>query len=657
MFNALKSTVRRLLSKIQPKVFRRIFPDNRLLIMIIGYTVVLSILGIMKHSFFLSTAWDLGIFNQSFWSTIHGRFFYYTVEPWLGETFFATHFSPILIFLVPFYAIYPRPETLLVLQSLIIALGAVPLYHLTREVLNKSFAIRLSLVYIINPTIMWANLFDFHVELFLPSTLLSLMYFLYKRNFKFYTLFLFLSLFTLEFTVFLTLFIIIYELILNLKRKDEIKRLIPFTILTLIVSILWLSISFLVSVNLRAPETKEQSILMPIITELFENPSNLIFRLTNNLFPKLWYILAMSWPFFFTPLLSPRFILILPWFLVAFTLNYGPYYTIGYQYSLVVIPFFAVASIYGTKRLLFYIGTFNWKKISNLIIVSALIFSIWTSTSLQFPITFFDAGYAERANRVINLLPGNASVLTINSLHPHVSSRYEAWVLPLTYDEPYKGFETGISTIWKEYATNFLRTKEPDFIFWDINKGGIEAHNLNLTIYELLPRVHYGVYAFLGEILLLKKGYEETPLIYESSNRTYNSANLTNYVPCQIVEDSTSRSGKVLFCMTRKGNVTFWGAPDIFLTHGRYMVKFGIKASKMTSKVTNIFVLEVDMGSESLNSTVSAIDVEKDEWKEFYFEFEVKDTLACVSLKGTILTSRIELYIDYIDIIQRSYLD
>ena len=655
MLKVLKSAASNFRRENLVKVFRSIFPENKLFIMIIAYTVVLSIVTIVKHSFFLSTGWDLGIFNQTFWSTIHGRFFHYTVEPWLGETFFATHFSPILIFLIPFYAIYPQPETLLVLQSLIIALGAVPLYHLARDVLSKSFAIKLSLVYIINPMIVGANLFDFHVELFLPITLLSLIYFLHKRNFKLYTLFLFLSLSTLEFTAFLTLFIIIYELVVNIKRKDEIKRLIPFASLTIIASILWLFISFLVTVNLRAPETTGQSILMPIITSLLENPYSLISQLAMNPFPKLWYILEVSWPFFFTPFLSSYFLLSLPWLLVAFTLNYGAYYTIGYQYSLVVIPFFAVSSIYGMKRLLFRIRL-NEKKIANLIMISTLIFSMWAYTSLQFPVASFNVEYANKANRIIDLIPENASVLTINNLHPHISSRFEAWLLPPSYDEPYKGFETGISTIWKEYATNFLRTTEPDFVFWDINNGGIDAYNLNLTIYELLPRVHYGVYASLGEILLLKKGYEGAPVIYEPFNHTSDATNLASCVPSQMVEDSTSRSGKVLVCTSSKKDVTFWKTSTIFLPHGRFLVNFRVKVSSMISEVADIFMVEVCAENASLKSAViSTMDVEENEWKELCLEFEVKNTLACVSLRGVALSVYTELYMDYIDIIQRSY--
>lgn len=655
MFRTLKNVTMNVTKENLAKLFYGIFPERSLLIMVLGYTVILSILSITKHWFFLSTAWDLGIFNQSFWSTTHGKFFHYTVEPWFGETFFAVHFSPILVLLVPFYAIYPCPETLLVLQSLLIALGAVPLYHLSKELLNQYFAKRLSLIYVINPTIIWANLFDFHVEAFLPVTLFSLMYFLHKRDFKFYAAFLFLSLSTLEFTVFLVLLILFYELVANIKRREELRKLKSFAVLTLIASAIWLLLSFWVNTVLRLPETRGQSIIAPIISELSTDPPRLIFRIIDEPFSKLWYIIGMSWPFLFTSLLSTRILMIVPWFLVAFALNYEPYYKVGYQYTLIVIPFFALAAIFGTKKILPHIPKLDDKKFSNLMIISAIIFTFWASTSVRFPITSLDVDYAARANRILSFIPGNASVLTINTLHPHVSSRFEAWVLPLTYGEPYEGFDTGISNVWKNYTVNFLRNKEPDFIFWDINKGGIDAYNLNLTIHELLARRKYGVYALQEEILLLKKGYEGTPLIYEPINRTYNFANLTIHAPYEMVEDSTSRSGPVLFFNTDWENETLLETEAIFLPQGNHKINLGVKITEINIWTTDFFVLEVDMGNDCLNYTVSAEGMKENEWNEFHFDFEVKDTLGCVVLRGIAPKAYTEFYIDYIDIFSYGY--
>ena len=71
---------------------------------IIIYTLTFSWFTISKHNSFTTYAWDLGIFDQGFWTTANlDRFFYNTCELHLNPSggFFGIHFSPILFTLVP----------------------------------------------------------------------------------------------------------------------------------------------------------------------------------------------------------------------------------------------------------------------------------------------------------------------------------------------------------------------------------------------------------------------------------------------------------------------------------------------------------------------------------------------------------------------------
>ncbi|MBS7251787.1 MAG: DUF2079 domain-containing protein, partial [Candidatus Freyarchaeota archaeon] len=95
------------------------------------YTVAFSYFTVVKHFAFQTYAGDLGIFEQSLWSTLkYGLFFYNTPEL---SVHFAYHFDPILYLLLPVYSIYPSPLTLLVLQSFFLSLGAIPIFWLARE--------------------------------------------------------------------------------------------------------------------------------------------------------------------------------------------------------------------------------------------------------------------------------------------------------------------------------------------------------------------------------------------------------------------------------------------------------------------------------------------------------------------------------------------
>src|SRR5437879_2663091 len=85
-------------------------------------------------------AWDLGVYDQSMYSTVHyGRLFFSTVEwPYTmsvvpAGTQLAVHFSPVLFLLLPIYAVFPSPVTLLVLKTIAVALGAFPVYLMGRR--------------------------------------------------------------------------------------------------------------------------------------------------------------------------------------------------------------------------------------------------------------------------------------------------------------------------------------------------------------------------------------------------------------------------------------------------------------------------------------------------------------------------------------------
>jgi len=129
------------------------------------YFILYSVLSVLRHVTYHSFGPDLGIFDQVFWNTTQGRLFESTmslVQP-QPHSYLADHFSPIYLLLVPFYAVFPRPQTLLVIQTLFLALGVWPLYLLARLKLEPGFQ-RLvwALAYFLFLPVAFINLFDFH---------------------------------------------------------------------------------------------------------------------------------------------------------------------------------------------------------------------------------------------------------------------------------------------------------------------------------------------------------------------------------------------------------------------------------------------------------------------------------------------------------------
>src|SRR2546428_8132940 len=129
------------------------------------YFVFYSVLSVLRHVTYHSFGPALGIFDQVFWNTTRGRLLESTmslVQP-QPHSYLADHFSPISLLLVPFYALIPRPQTLLVIQTLFLALGVWPLYLLARLKLEPGFhRLVWALVYFLFLPVAFINLFDFH---------------------------------------------------------------------------------------------------------------------------------------------------------------------------------------------------------------------------------------------------------------------------------------------------------------------------------------------------------------------------------------------------------------------------------------------------------------------------------------------------------------
>ena len=621
---------------------------NRLALVIFFYTVVMSVVTILRHHSLFSHAWDLGIFNQVFWSTVHGRFFYYTVEPWFGQCFFAVHFSPILIFIVPIYAIWPHPETLLVLQSFIIALGVVPLYLLAKDKLGERLAFILSLSYLTNPLILGANLFDFHFEAFMPITLLATVYFLRKRNLKFYSLSLLLSLMVHEYMAFLMVLIILFETIMEIKAKEKLRKIAPYVILTVSSSILWLFLASTVHSYLRQPETQSMTVLAPLLEDV-SRPLQLFNYLGYNALLKLLYLTLLLAPLLFTPLFSPYISLSVPWLLFIFMLNYSPYYEVGYQYSLVIVPFVYLSSIEGIKRLL-RLKPSRIHVFSRLLLFLALASLVIGVARIQ-PIVL-NTEKTNAAHEIVLLIPENASVLATNNLFPHISNRFDAWILPFSYDEPYPMHYTGISNVWKEYALSILSENDPDVVLLDLRTE--DAQNMKLIASELLARSSYGTYAYAEDILLLRRDYRNEPLIFVPLKSSFNYETLALY-DGSIIAETASKNGKVLVHTTENlSNVTFWGGPDYAVPSGRYEVIFRLRltgASQDVSVVT--LAITADRGATLLNSTVLDVGDFKGSgtWEEFTLNFQTELPLS-VEFKGVQVNNAVNLYLDYIRVVQ-----
>jgi uncharacterized membrane protein len=144
------------------------------------YFVTYSTLAVLRHRSYHSLGFDLGIFDQAFWNATQMRPFESTMSQALPvpHTLLGDHFSPIFWLILPFYYAYPHPETLLVIQTFCLALGAWPVYLLARFKLDRGFGVAWVAVYFLFLPVAYITLFDFHEIAFAVAPLGFALYFL-----------------------------------------------------------------------------------------------------------------------------------------------------------------------------------------------------------------------------------------------------------------------------------------------------------------------------------------------------------------------------------------------------------------------------------------------------------------------------------------------
>ena len=145
---------------------------------IAAYAVGFGSLSVLRHRAFSTGRFDLGNMVQAVWATAHGHPL--AVTDLRGEQVsrLGAHVDPILVLLAPLWWIWPSPSMLLVVQAIVIALGALPVYWLAAKHLrSEPAALGFALAYLLYPALQWMTLSEFHpVALATPLLLYAFWY-------------------------------------------------------------------------------------------------------------------------------------------------------------------------------------------------------------------------------------------------------------------------------------------------------------------------------------------------------------------------------------------------------------------------------------------------------------------------------------------------
>ena len=125
---------------------------------------IYSFASIIRHLHLGSFGYDLGIYTQVLW--LYSQF-EVPLSSIRGTNIWGDHFAPSFMLLAPFFWLYPSAITLLVLQSLVVVSGAIPLGFLARKLVpHKIFPFSIQFSYLLFFGVQNALLFDVHMITF-----------------------------------------------------------------------------------------------------------------------------------------------------------------------------------------------------------------------------------------------------------------------------------------------------------------------------------------------------------------------------------------------------------------------------------------------------------------------------------------------------------
>jgi len=492
-------------SKLLQKFARK--PVFIIVILMTIYATYFSYYTILKHYTFHSFAYDLGIFMQSMWTTLHGHGILYTSVSQSSNL--SWHFMPILFLILPLYAAFPKAETLLVLQSVVLALGALPIYWIARDELGAKVGVAFAGLYLLYPALHGVNSFDFHPVALAIPILLFCFYMFKEKRYKWGMILAVLAMMCKENVPLVIIFMGFYWL--WIARKENIsqlkwkglprKREVLYPLCLSILGAIW----FVLAINVIIPHfslTGEYPYFSRYGTgDIFGN----LFTDANA---KLWYLFYLFGPLAFTSLLNlPALLIGLPIFAQNLLTPHVDQCNIVFHYSALLIPWIFIASIYGVK----WLSTVHGRSIEAIrtrflfiLLPSAVVMALLISPS---PIALNQTmpkltSHDAILEQAIGLIPEDASVYTQNDRFPHVCERIHAYVhLPragLNFFEFYNGnYEYILAD----------STSEQCFLDWGTK--------------ESLDRLEreYGIYAEGDGVYLYKKGYEGEPLVLTGANK------------------------------------------------------------------------------------------------------------------------------------------
>jgi uncharacterized membrane protein len=490
-------------------------------LLILAFVLTFATLSLRRHAALATNGMDLGNVNQALWNTAHGDFLSFTNMAPIRNRL-ALHVEPILLLFVPFYWIgLGGPKLLLIVQAVVVGLGALPLYWLARDALAgvgysllptpySLLPTLFPLAYLLLPALEAAVMYDFHAVTLAPTFLLFAFYFMERKRPWLFALFAVLAMACKE-DIGLTLAMLGLYIMLARRRWR-------WGGATALLGVAW----FAIAVFLIQPQFSPTggNIQAERYAWLGDTPLAMLGTLLHHpgmVWDHVWqqanlpgYLGGLLLPTAFFSALSP-----LAWLpalpsLAINLLSDNPFTwrLEDFHYAAPMAPFVLIATVYGIRWLATWVGRRS-QSAGRYVLVTACGLLLVVSLGYHYTRGFsplarpFQAwpisAHDRRAEAIFGQVPPAAALFAQSNLNPHLSGRRVLYQDPALLSNP--SVLDGLPA--------------PDYLLFDVSSLVNQDDFQRYIASDLLNAGTFGPVAADDGFLLLKRGAAPEPLPHE----------------------------------------------------------------------------------------------------------------------------------------------
>ncbi len=613
-----------------------------------AYIAAFSYLSIVKYNSFHATVGDLGLHNQIYWLLLNGGPAAYGAHGF--DQWYPFPFAKLSMFTVlPIYALYPHPETLLVVQSAALGIAVLPLYFLSLHYIpDRRFGIVIVLVYLMYYPMQGANLFDFHPESLFPLFFISAVYYWHKGSRIRFSLFLIFAALLGPGALIACALFLAYAVWKG--SEFHFRRLTFNEIVYSLRQRRLESALFLMLLVAFALEYLAGSITPYVVRANPLTPWNI----PVNINVKLQYFILLLAPIGFIALWDRLSLLLLTPFVVNVLFSTSSALTNPFvlHYPLMILPILFLGTIRGTKVLCDSGTSIRQGRLrQSAVILLTLTIAFAVVYSPVGPLnSYVQGGYFagnhdlggitlitehdEFVRSLIELIPADASVLTENDI-PQVSGRPGFYVvLPGTPPPPPPS------------------SGQYDYILADASVQYFAQFDVILPyINAALANNSFGILAMGQGAILLKRGHIGEPLILEPFKEFWTPDQLSLF-------SGTRTAGRLVHQAADGGSFAFWFGPYVALPPGHYLANFSLQVESVTPTDARIITLQVmsDSGNNLWASQVLTLGQFSSAmaWQNFTLEFTLSQYTTGIELRGMSVTTASTIALSGVSLLQTS---